>query len=72
VPEPYFAGENGRQLGDPAKAAAAIITALDADEPPLRLVLGADAVEGIRGKYEELTAELAQWERLARSTAFDA
>jgi len=47
------------------------MTALDADEPPLRLVLGADAVDGIRTKYQELTAELTQWENLARSTAFD-
>jgi NAD(P)-dependent dehydrogenase (short-subunit alcohol dehydrogenase family) len=68
----YFASEDGRQQGDPAKAAAAIVTALDADELPLRLVLGADAVEGIRAKYEELSAELARWENLARSTAFDA
>lgn len=72
VTRSFFAGEDGRQLGDPAKAAAAIMTALDADEPPLRLALGADAVEGIRAKYAELTAELARWERLARSTAFDA
>ena len=72
VTRSYFASEDGRQPGDPAKAAAAIITALDADEPPLRLVLGADAVEGIRAKYEELSTELARWETLARSTAFDA
>ena len=71
VTRSYFAGEDGRQPGDPAKAAAAIITALDADEPPLRLVLGADAVDGIRSKHEELSAELARWEKLARSTAFD-
>ena len=48
------------------------MTALDADDPPLRLVLGTDAVEGIRGTYEELVAELAHWEQLARSTAIDA
>lgn len=71
VTRSYFASEDGRQAGDPAKAAAAIMTALDADEPPLRLVLGADAVEGIRAKYEELGAELARWEPLARSTAFE-
>lgn len=71
VTRSYFASEDGRQSGDPAKAAAAIMTALDADEPPLRLVLGADAVEGIRAKYEELSTELARWEPLARSTAFE-
>ena len=72
VTRSYFASEDGRQPGDPTKAAAAIMTALDADDPPLRLVLGADAVEGLRGKYEQLGAELARWEELARSTAFDA
>lgn len=71
VTRSYFASEDGRQPGDPAKAATAIITALDADEPPLRLALGADAIEGIRAKYEELSAELAHWEPLSRSTAFE-
>jgi NAD(P)-dependent dehydrogenase (short-subunit alcohol dehydrogenase family) len=71
VTRSFFAGADGRQPGDPARAAAAIIEALDADEPPLRLVLGSDAVDGIRGKNEELAAELARWESLARSTDFD-
>jgi NAD(P)-dependent dehydrogenase (short-subunit alcohol dehydrogenase family) len=71
VTRSFFASQDGRQPGDPAKAAAAIMTALDTDELPLRLVLGADAVDGIRAKYEELAAELARWETLARSTAID-
>jgi len=72
VTRSFFQSEDGRQLGDPANAAAAIMTVLDADEPPLRLVLGADALDNIRQKYEELGAELARWEEVARSTAFDA
>jgi NAD(P)-dependent dehydrogenase (short-subunit alcohol dehydrogenase family) len=71
VTRSYFASADGLQPGDPAKAAAAIMIALDADDPPLRLVLGADAVEGLRGKYEELGAELGRWEELGRATAFD-
>jgi NAD(P)-dependent dehydrogenase (short-subunit alcohol dehydrogenase family) len=71
VTRSYFADQDGRQGGDPAKAAAAILAALDAGELPLRLVLGADAIEGIQGKYEELGAELARWEELGRSTGFD-
>jgi NAD(P)-dependent dehydrogenase (short-subunit alcohol dehydrogenase family) len=63
--------EDGRQAGDPAKAAAAIIAALDADEPPLRLALGPDAVDAIRAKHEMLGAELERWESLARATTFD-
>jgi NAD(P)-dependent dehydrogenase (short-subunit alcohol dehydrogenase family) len=68
----YIEREDGRQAGDPAKAAAAILAALDADEPPLRLALGGDAVDGIRAKHERSRAELARWEDLARATAFDA
>jgi NAD(P)-dependent dehydrogenase (short-subunit alcohol dehydrogenase family) len=67
----YIEGEDGRQAGDPAKAAAAILAALDAEEPPLRLALGADAVDGIRAKHEQLRADLSNWEELARATAFD-
>lgn len=66
----YIESEDGRQAGDPAKAAAAILAALDADAPPLR-VLGADAVEAIRAKHERLRADLARWEGVARATAFD-
>jgi hypothetical protein len=36
----YVSGGHGLQPGDPAKAAEAILAALDAEEPRLRLVLG--------------------------------
>ena len=67
----YIESEDGRQAGDPARAAAAIIEVLDADTPPLRLALGADAVESIRAKHDTLRAELDRWEALARATVFD-
>jgi NAD(P)-dependent dehydrogenase (short-subunit alcohol dehydrogenase family) len=59
------------QPGDPAKAAAAIITALDAAEPPLRLVLGADAISNIAGRLEAVGDELERWREVGESTAFD-
>jgi NAD(P)-dependent dehydrogenase (short-subunit alcohol dehydrogenase family) len=68
----YFEREHGKQPGDPKKAAEAILAALDSDEPPLRLALGADAVEGLRAKHQSLEEELSRWEDLARATAFDA
>jgi hypothetical protein len=68
----YIEREDRNQAGDPAKAAAAILAAIDAEKPPLRLALGADAVDGIRAKHERLRAELDHWEDLARATAFDA
>ncbi|MFD0688715.1 SDR family NAD(P)-dependent oxidoreductase [Actinomadura fibrosa] len=64
-------GLNGTQPGDPAKAAAAIVTALGSEAPPLRLPLGEDAVAGVRDEIEGAAKELEAWESLARATAFD-
>jgi NAD(P)-dependent dehydrogenase (short-subunit alcohol dehydrogenase family) len=63
---------DGRQPGDPAKAAAAIITAIDAPQTPLRLPLGDDAVDAIGGHLDKVKAELATWEKIARDTRLDA
>jgi NAD(P)-dependent dehydrogenase (short-subunit alcohol dehydrogenase family) len=62
---------DGRQPGDPAKAAAAIITAIDAPETPLRLPLGDDAVDAISGHLDSVRAELAAWEKISRGTRLD-
>ena len=67
----YLAREDSRQAGDPAKAAAAIIEVLNAEDPPLRLALGADAVDAIRAKHGRLSAELTRWEAVSRNTSFD-
>jgi len=65
----YVRGNDGVQPGDPAKAAQAILAALDADEPPLRLVLGADAIGTIESRLERVTAELTAWRALGAATA---
>jgi NAD(P)-dependent dehydrogenase (short-subunit alcohol dehydrogenase family) len=62
-------GIDGTQPGDPARAAAAIRTALDADSTPLRLPLGADAVDGVLGHLESVAAEVRAWEHVGRATA---
>jgi NAD(P)-dependent dehydrogenase (short-subunit alcohol dehydrogenase family) len=59
---------NGAQPGDPAKAAAAILTALDAEKTPLRLPLGDDSVDAILGHLDAVRAEITGWEKLARDT----
>ena len=64
-------GGSGREPGDPARAAAAVLTALDADEPPLRLPLGNDAADAITDHLHRAGTELRAWEKLARSTDFD-
>jgi NAD(P)-dependent dehydrogenase (short-subunit alcohol dehydrogenase family) len=61
---------NGRQPGDPARAAQLMLQLSDMAEPPLRLVLGADMLPRVRGKYEHLLAELTRWEALSLSTDF--
>ncbi|MEV7985770.1 oxidoreductase [Micromonospora sp. NPDC085948] len=61
---------DGRQPGDPAKAATAILAALDADATPLRLVLGNDAADAISASLEQARAEFLAWEPTARSVHF--
>lgn len=61
----------GAQPGDPAKAAAAIRLALDADDTPLRLPLGGDAVDALRSHLDSVRNELTRWEQVSRNTAFD-
>ena len=65
----YVQGNDGLQPGDPAKAAHAILAVLDADKPPLRLVLGADAIETIERRLERVSDELAAWRALGEATA---
>jgi NAD(P)-dependent dehydrogenase (short-subunit alcohol dehydrogenase family) len=67
----YVRTNHGAQPGDPVKAAEAIITALDAAEPPLRLVLGADAIGNIERRLAAVGDELESWRSLGEGTAFD-
>ncbi|WBB67160.1 oxidoreductase [Micromonospora sp. WMMD812] len=59
----------GAEPNDPVKGAAAILKVLDSDRPPLRLLLGGDAVDGLREHHAALLAEVARWEEISRSTA---
>ncbi|WP_432938531.1 SDR family NAD(P)-dependent oxidoreductase [Kribbella sp. CA-253562] len=54
---------------DPVKGVAAIMKVLDSGNPPLRLMLGNDAVDGLREHHEALLASVTEWEELSRSTA---
>jgi NAD(P)-dependent dehydrogenase (short-subunit alcohol dehydrogenase family) len=67
----YVTTNHGEQPGDPRKAAAAIASALDAEETPLRLALGGDAIDNIRSRLERDGDELSRWERLGRDTAIE-
>ena len=60
----------GRQIGDPARAAAAIIAAVDADQAPLHLLLGSDALRRVRDKLAATVREIEAWEPITLGTDF--
>jgi NAD(P)-dependent dehydrogenase (short-subunit alcohol dehydrogenase family) len=61
-------GANASQPGDPDRAADAMIKTVDAANPPLRLVLGALAINAFRAKLESTLKELAAWEAIGLAT----
>lgn len=60
--------KSGRQLGDPDKAAAAILALVDMPAPPAHLLLGSDAIGLVRAKLAAMQADLDTHEALTRST----
>jgi NAD(P)-dependent dehydrogenase (short-subunit alcohol dehydrogenase family) len=66
-----LAAHAGHEPGDPDKAAAAILAAVDAESPPLRLVLGADAVRYTTDKLSALIAEMETWKSVSLGIGFE-
>lgn len=64
----FLAAMDGKQPGDPARAADAIIAAVAADQPPLRLVLGKYAIDKTRRKFAAATRELDTWAEVGLAT----
>jgi NAD(P)-dependent dehydrogenase (short-subunit alcohol dehydrogenase family) len=56
---------DGKQAGDPVRAAEAIIKALAADTPPFRLALGRDAVKRIGAEMDAQRRDLDTWADVA-------
>ncbi|MFE7568731.1 SDR family oxidoreductase [Streptomyces sp. NPDC057539] len=50
---------NGRQAGDPARLAGALLKVIDLETPPLRFVAGDDAVPAVEAKGKEITDQAA-------------
>jgi NAD(P)-dependent dehydrogenase (short-subunit alcohol dehydrogenase family) len=69
--EAYLYGGDGKQPGDPTKAADAMIAAVDSDDPPLHLLLGQDAIGLWEQKQADFSAELKRWRAVGEATAFD-
>ena len=62
---------NGRQGGDPAKLATALIGLATSEDPPVRWVAGADAVAGVEQKADDLLAQVRAHRDLSISLSHD-
>ncbi|VVE77697.1 oxidoreductase [Pandoraea sputorum] len=60
--------KSGKQLGDPVKAARAMLAAIDSAHPPAHLLLGSDALRLVRENLTALEYEFSQWEPVTLST----
>jgi NAD(P)-dependent dehydrogenase (short-subunit alcohol dehydrogenase family) len=67
-----FDANDGRQIGDPTRGAQAILAAVKAENPPIHLLLGSDALRRAREKLDAVIEEIDRWEDLTRSTDFPA
>ena len=68
---PAWEAMSGKQGGDPAKLAKALVTVVDQEQPPLRWVAGADAVATVEQKANELLAQVDAYRDLSSSLAVD-
>ena len=61
--------KSGKQLGDPVKAARAMLAVIDSANPPAHLLLGSDALKLVRDKLAAFEASsIREWEPLTLST----
>jgi NAD(P)-dependent dehydrogenase (short-subunit alcohol dehydrogenase family) len=66
----WFKQMDGKQPGNPAKAAQAIIQAVESPHPPMRLALGTDAMSLIQDKLESVKTDLDAWQQVTVSTDY--
>ena len=62
--------ERGKQAGDPGKAAQARLKVIAAENPPVHLLLGNDALRLVRDKLSALSDEIEAWQEVSASTDF--
>ena len=63
--------QNGKQSGDPAKLARALLTLAQQEPQPFRFITGADAIAGAEQKVAEVKAQIESNRALSMSLAFD-
>jgi NAD(P)-dependent dehydrogenase (short-subunit alcohol dehydrogenase family) len=66
----YFAENDGKQPGDPARAVRAMMQVVESPNPPLRLLLGASALQRLRTKFGNWEKEIAAWEQVTLGADF--
>jgi short-subunit dehydrogenase len=66
----YFAENDGKQKGDPLRAVKAMMQVVESPNPPLRLLLGASALQRLRGKLSSWEKEIAAWEQVTVGADF--
>jgi NAD(P)-dependent dehydrogenase (short-subunit alcohol dehydrogenase family) len=62
---------DGKQEGDPEKAAEAMVRIASEENPPLHLLLGSDAYKAVSEKLSTLQKEFDQWKEVSTSTDFE-
>lgn len=67
----FLSQADGTQPGDPARTAQAIIHVTEVGDPPVRLLLGSDAVAVAGAMAEQLAASDAKWRKVSESIDFD-
>lgn len=65
----YFASQDGRQMGDPAKGMQVLIDMVESDTAPVRLMLGEDAYQLWEGAVASRNRDLAKWRARGEDTA---
>lgn len=69
--ESYARTRHGTQPNDPAKFGPAMCHLVDAEEPPLRLPLGVEAIQHLKDEIAAVAADLEKWADLSRSTTYE-
>jgi len=67
----YWKAQNGRQSGDPAKLARALVTIASQERPPRRFIAGADAIATAEQRITDLKGQIDAHRELSTSLAFD-
>src|SRR4051812_3878738 len=67
----FWKAQNGKQSGDPAKLARALVTIAARQPPPRRFIAGADAIGTAEQKIAELKGQIEELRELSTSLAFD-